>query len=135
MSKRRARIIGSIASLVLVASLLGCATTTTNKVVSSYELAGVILKTGYVMGKSACESGGLPVDKCTQMKTIYNNARTAYVSAGDAIIVAFLLDDIVKQQEALDTYVQLSVTFTKFTNELIALLRELKVIKSGGGGK
>ena len=87
------------------------------------------------MGKSACESGGIPVDKFAQMKTIYNNARTTYVSAGDAIIVAFLLDDIVKQQEALDTYVQLSVTFTKFTNELIALLRELKVIKSGGGGK
>jgi hypothetical protein len=126
----RRKILISLLAMVLVVMLGACATGTKGKLVSSYELAGVTLKTAYNVAKPACDANQLPADKCVQIKKIYNDTRASYLLAGDSLIIAVEVDDLVKKQAALQEYQNLATQFTKNTTDLINLLVQLGVIKS-----
>ncbi len=116
-------------TLVLLVGLIGCATGTKGKLVSSYELAGTSLKMAYNVAKPACDANQLPADKCVQIKKIYNDARASYLLAGDSLILAVEIDDLVKRQVVLQDYQNLATQFTQNTSNLINLLVQLGIIK------
>lgn len=125
---KRKVFIGLLA-MVLMVALMGCATGTKGKLVSSYELAGTTLKMAYNVGKPACDANQLPADKCVQIKKIYNDARATYLLAGDSLILVVEIDDLVKRQAILQEYQNLAGSFTQNTSNLINLLVQLGVIK------
>ncbi len=124
---RRFRI--SIVMILAMVILTACATGTKGKLVSSYELAGTTLKAGYAVAKPACDAGQLPVDKCVQLKKIYNDTRGAYLLAGDYLILAIETDDLVKRQKFLEEYQGIVSQYTVGTTNLLNLLIQLGVIK------
>jgi hypothetical protein len=124
------RVIGFPVMLLLTLVLLaGCAAGTKGVMVSSYELAGVSLTTAKNAVKPVCDAQQLPAAKCDQIKKIYNDARSAYLLAGDSLVLAIETDDLVKRQAALSEYQALAATFTSNTTAIINLLVELGVIK------
>ncbi len=125
---KRKVLVGLLAMVMLV-GLMGCATGTKGKLVSSYELAGTTLKMAYNVAKPACDANQLPADKCIQIKKIYNDARMTYLLAGDSLILAVEIDDLVKRQVALNEYQNLATQFTQNTSNLINLLVQLGIIK------
>jgi hypothetical protein len=114
---------------MVVLMLVACATGTKGVMVSSYELAGTTLKAGLNTAKPMCDTQQLPVDKCAQIKTIYNEGRAAYLLAGDSLAIAVETDDLVKKQAALQDYQGLATKFTKNTTDIINLLVQWGVIK------
>ena len=125
--KRKSQFIVPVLLILLLA--VGCATGTKGKLVSSYELAGISLKTAYNVAKPACEGGALLPDKCDQIKQIYNYSRAAYLLAGDVLVMAIETDDVVKRQAFLVDYQVLVNSFTANTSTLIDLLVQLGIIK------
>ena len=125
---KRKVLVGFLA-VALIMGLMGCATGTKGKLVSSYELAGTSLKMAYNVGKPACDANQLPADKCIQIKKIYNDSRASYLLAGDYLIMAVEIDDLVKRQAVLQEYQNLAGQFTQNTSNLINLLVQLGVIK------
>lgn len=108
--------------------LCACAGTQT-KAVSSYELAGITLKTAYNLARPGCDAGTIPSDKCLEIKGIYNSARASYLIAGDALAIAIEVNDLVKRQAALEEYQDAAMAFTAMTTKLIELLTKFGVIK------
>ena len=129
MSMKR-KAIPIFVGVLLLAALISCTTGTKGKLVSSYELAGVSLKTAYNVAKPACDTNQLPTDRCVQIKKIYNDARATYLLAGDSLVLAVEVDDLVKRQAALQEYQNLAGQFTQNTTNLINLLIQLGVIKA-----
>ena len=125
--KRKSQFIVPVLLILLLAA--GCATGAKGKLVSSYELAGISLKTAYNVAKPACEGGALLPDRCAQIKEIYNYSRAAYLLAGDVLIMAIETDDVVKRQAFLVEYQILVNSFTANTSTLIDLLVQLGMIK------
>lgn len=116
--------------LLIILLLTGCAGVL-GKTTSGYELAGLSLKMAYDTAKPSCEQGILPADKCTQIKTIYNDARVVYMLAGDALILAIDTTDLAKRQAKLEEYSTLSLQVAKLTTNLVKLLQDLGLVKGG----
>jgi len=100
-----------------------------NKAVTAYELAGITLKAAYDTAKPSCDSGALTAERCAQVKKIYNEARSSYILAGDALLIAVDVSDMVKRQAKLEEYQTLTNQVTKLTTQILKLLQEWKVIK------
>lgn len=118
------------ALILIIAFLCSCAGVL-GKTVSGYELAGITLKAAYDTAKPSCDQGALPVDKCIQIKAIYNDARSSYILAGEALLLAVDITDLAKRQAKLEEYTTLSTKVTQLTTKLIKLLQDLGVIKGG----
>ena len=118
-------------AIALLIVLSACATGTKGKLVSSYELGGITLRGAYTVVKPACDTNQIPVDKCVQAKKIYNDARSIYLLAGDALVIAVETDDLISKQAALAEYQGLVGRFTQSTTDLINLLAQLGVLKKG----
>ena len=119
----------SVVIFLAMVILVACATGTKGKLVSSYELAGTTLKAGYGIAKPACDAGRLPVDKCIQIKKIYEDSRKSYLLAGDVLITIIETDDLVKRQKFLEEYQGIVNQYTVGTTNLLNLLIQLGVIK------
>lgn len=120
----------SIFGIALVLLLASCATGgTKGKVVSSYELAGITLKAGYDVARPACDQGLIAPEKCIEIKEIYNEARSAYLLAGDLLITAIETEDLLKRQATLQEYQDLAELYTMNTTALFNLLVELGAMK------
>ena len=119
----------SVVIFLAMVILVACATGTKGKLVSSYELAGTTLKVGYAVAKPACDTGQLPADKCVQIKKIYNDTRSAYLLAGDSLLLAIETDDLIKRQKFLEEYQRIVAQYTAGTTNLLNLLIQLGVIK------
>jgi len=114
--------------------LFACATPWQDTMVKGYEAAGIMGKTYYSIAKSNCEivppatAPALDAAKCEQLKKINNDARKAYLLAGDSLILAIEATDAVQQQTLLTQYNTLLASFNKVMLQLVTLLREYKVL-------
>ena len=119
--------------LLLCLVLFACATPWQDNMTKGYEAAGIMGKTYYSIAKSSCEAvppavPALPADKCEQLKKINNDARKAYLLAGDSLILAIETDDAIQQQTLLTQYNTLLASFNKVLIQFVTLLREYKVL-------
>jgi len=120
--------------IVMLAFLLvlafGCAGTR-GKVVSSYELAGTILKAAYDVAKPACDTGTLSAEDCAKIKDCYNQARQYYIIAGDVLILALETEEITQKQADLEEYQKLVNLYTESMSKMLKMLVDLGVIEEG----
>jgi len=122
------KVLAPVLLFLLIISILGCAGSK-GKIVSSYELAGAMLKTAYQVAKPACDSGTLSTEDCAKVKQTYNQARASYLLAGDLLVLAMETEDLASRQATLEEYQELANTYTRELGELIRLLTALGILE------
>jgi len=114
---------------------LGCATSWQKDMTKGYVAAGAVGKVYYEQVKNSCTvippatSTVLSTDKCEKLKKINNDARKAYIVAGDVLVLAIQTDDAVQQQTLLTNYNTLLADFNRIMLEFVKLINEYKIKK------
>lgn len=125
-----------IVSIIMLTFLVGCAgMRTENVAVSSYEIAGTVLKSAQQHAAQACTAKILDEQKCNQLKRTYRDARAAYLMAGDTLVIITDATDIVATQHQLSEYQEQVARFTQLSSDLIFWLTQWGVLKDKGGAK
>lgn len=123
------KIIGIGVILLLMLSL-ACATWKTN-ITTGYEVTGITLKEIHDTAKGMCDAGTIKPENCVTIKDIYTKARLAYITAGDALIVAMETEDAVVKEKSLEAYKIATNELSQLIPKLVKLAGELG-IKTGG---
>lgn len=130
--KRRYQALGLVVGLLMAMYLVGCAGVPWQKqAVTSYEGLAIGMKTSFNIAKPLCDNGTLKAEDCIQIKDIYNQARLAYLTAGDTLALAIITEDAVKQQTIYKEFQTLSDRFVKLSGSMVDLLVKLNVLKGG----
>ena len=116
--------------VILSFSLISCATWKSN-ITTGYEATGMTLKEIHDTAKAMCAAGTLSAADCAQVKDIYDKARDAYITAGDALIVAINTEDAVTKENNLQAYQHAISDVSQLVPKLIKLAGQLG-IKTGG---
>ena len=118
-------------SLVL-ASVFGCAGTNAKaNAVASYEATGGILTDIQASAKSMCDAGTISAQDCAKLKASYNKTRTAYISAGNMLIVAINAEDAITREKSLAAYSAALSDVAALVPELMRTATELGIITGG----
>ncbi len=97
------RTVLTIFMLCCLPILASCATWKANTT-AGYETTGQILTDIGTKAKSMCDAGKIPAKNCVVLKADYNKARTAYISSGNALILAIDAQDAAAKKTSLAAY-------------------------------
>ncbi len=109
--------VGLFLAVAVLLMLSSCATWKPDTV-AGYESAGAVLTDIETRAKGMCDSGKIKPDECGRLKRAYEKARAAYITSGDALILAMDAGDAATKQRSLAAY-------QKAVTDLGALLPEL----------
>ena len=98
-----------------------------SKAVTGYEAIGITLTEIKTEAEKQCLAGTLKSEDCEQIKGIYNKARLAYITAGNALIVAMNTEDTALKQKSMDAYLDAVNQVSQLSFELIDLAIKLGV--------
>ncbi len=92
-------------AIVAVLVLSSCASQQMKaNTVAGYDATGQILTDIETQAKSMCDAGKINPVNCAVLKTDYSKARDAYITSGDALIVALDAQDAATQKTNLAAY-------------------------------
>ncbi len=98
---------------------------------AGYESTGAVLAGIETQAKSMCDSGKIKPADCATLKAGYNKARLAYITSGDALILALDSGDAAAKQKSLAAYQQALSDLSAFLPELITTADQLGIKTSG----
>lgn len=116
--------------LLIAFSLISCATWKEGSTLG-YETTGMMLKEIHDSAKSLCDSGTLKAEDCENIKVIYGRARAAYITSGDALIMAINADDAIMREKNLDAYKKSLSEISVLVPKLIKLLGDMGISIGG----
>ncbi|MCC6347891.1 MAG: hypothetical protein IT388_11940 [Nitrospirales bacterium] len=121
------------ANLLVILALLVLSSCATWKkdTVTGYEITGIALRNVQQAAKKMCDAGKIGADDCAKLRNVYGQARAAYQTAGNALIVAINTEDAVKQKEGFAAYQTAFAEVSRLLPELLDLAGKLG-IKVGG---
>jgi hypothetical protein len=112
---------------LVVLYTVGCTPSWKRDTVAGYEIGSVTLSEIGTTAKAMCETGSIKQADCDKIKDVYNKARKAYITAGDALKIAIKTDDAIKKKEATELYKTATNDFVRFIGDLIKLAGELGI--------
>ena len=117
--------------LAFAFALSGCATPWQVKTTTGYLAGSVGLSAVNKAYVPPCEDQTLPLDRCTQLKKIYNDTRASYIAAGNTLILAMTTVDATQKDILLEQYPILWERFSALTAEIIALIQQINADQTG----
>jgi len=120
-----------LAPMILVAFLLasfsGCAGTPWKKAtVVTYEIAGIGIAHVKETAEHLRSVGAIDDAQLAKIRTLYNEARDAYITAGNTLKAAIETEDALKRDALLEKYGKLLEQFRALAYEIADLLNKLK---------
>ncbi len=121
-----------LALLVAVAFIItACATAWKPTSMASYETTGMVLAEVMVTGKVLCDGGQINESDCEDLKNTYNQARDAYITAGDALIAVIEAEDDITRAEGTERYQQALMHLATFMPILLELADNVGIDTGG----
>ena len=138
------KILLALVSLVLLTSLMGCATDTPwrKATVTTFELVGITQETSKSTTESLRAQNLITDEQLGKVKVIYNKARLAYLAAGNALKLAGKAESAVNRDQLLAEYDKLLTEFRALAYQIYDLIKGfqkvsyndvLEIIKQDGG--
>jgi hypothetical protein len=126
----KTKAVPSVLILILIVSLTACATWKQNTT-AGYEITGVTLTQVHDTAKALCDAGTLKDADCVKIKALYNDVRTTYIDAGNALIAAMNAEDDITRATKLGDYTKAMNDIAVLVPKLMKLAQDLG-IKTGG---
>ena len=114
------------ALVILFLALSSCAAWKADTV-AGYESTGSVLTDIESRAKAMCDAGQLKPADCQKLKSAYNRARAAYITSGDALVLAIDTQDAATKQKSLAAYQQAVSDLGALLPELITAADQLGI--------
>ncbi len=97
--------------------------------VTSYELAGIGLGHSVETANYLLSINAITAEQHLKFMALYGKAKSAYITAGNALITASATDDTIKRDALLEEYDKLLNSYKDLAYEVYALVKQFQMIK------
>jgi hypothetical protein len=123
------KLVAFFLTIGLIFSLAACGSWQKTTVIS-YDVASMTLRTTKDTAVIMCDTGKLNLPVCTQLKSVYAQARVSFILAGDILAMAIKTDDALKAKELQAEYALKIADFKKLGNRFFDAAYTLKVTET-----